>query len=311
MNLLLKNCFLLFVALAMFSAKSFADEPTTKPDDGKEEVKKKEIKILSWNIFMLPGPFIKTNQKERAHHIAEEMLKNDADIIVFQEAFHKRGRKIIHNKLKELYPHNSGKLKKKNPLKYTNSGIFIVSKHPLEKLKTRFYSRCKTSDCLASKAGVLVEADVEGDKIQIVGTHLQAWDEEDKQIIRESQYKEIKDKLLEPFKRSGIAQFIVGDFNTERKERRRYKKMLEDLEAEDGDLCNDEEATCGSKNNYFWKNNDSETPKILDYILFRKNDSKVEVKDRFVKIFKSDWKKNGSEIDLSDHYAVEAIITIK
>ena len=300
---ILRNILFAFLIFSI-SLNSFAEGEA-------EKITPKEIKILSWNIFMLPGPFIKTNQKERAHHIAEKLIENDADIIVLQESFHKRARRIIKNQLKEIYPHNSGKQRKKHPFKYTNSGVLILSKHPLEKIKTKFYSKCKTSDCMASKAAVSVEADVQGNKIQIVGTHLQAWDEEEKQLVRESQCEEISKKLLFPNQKKGIAQFIVGDMNIDKKNKKRHKKMLEILDAEDGEIVSEINATCGTKKNFFYRNNDKEGAKILDYVLFRKNESNVEVKERFVRIFKGDWKRNGEELDLSDHYAVEAVIEIK
>lgn len=300
---ILRNILFAFLIFSI-SLNSFAEGEAEKNTP-------KEIKILSWNIFMLPGPFIKTNQKERAHHIAEKLIENDADIIVLQESFHKRARRIIKNKLKEIYPHNSGKQRKKHFIKYTNSGVLILSKHPLEKIKTKFYSKCKTSDCMASKAGVLVEVNVEGDKIQIVGTHLQAWDEEEKQIVREYQCKEISENLLLPHQKKGIAQFIVGDMNIDKKNNNRHKKMLDILDAEDGEIQAELNATCGTNKNFFYKNSNKEEGKILDYILFRKNESNTDVKKRFVRIFKADWKKNGENLDLSDHYAVEAVIEIK
>ena len=64
----------------------------------------KEIKILSWNIYMLPHLDFKNSNKLRAEAIAKELSQGDYSIIVFQEAFDKNARNIIREVLHENFP---------------------------------------------------------------------------------------------------------------------------------------------------------------------------------------------------------------
>src|ERR1700722_7760488 len=66
------------------------------------------LKILSWNIFMLPRFIMRTGQLKRAHEIVNVLKDEDADIIVFQEAFDKSAREIIRKGLASYFPFESG-----------------------------------------------------------------------------------------------------------------------------------------------------------------------------------------------------------
>src|SRR5687768_14558396 len=62
-----------------------------------EEITKgeKNLKILSWNIYMLPKIVVQKHKRNRAYAIVEELKKSDFDIIIFQEAFFPASREII------------------------------------------------------------------------------------------------------------------------------------------------------------------------------------------------------------------------
>src|SRR5882672_5126625 len=66
-----------------------------------------KIKILSWNIYMLPG-FLGHGKILRAEAIGNLLASSDYDVIVFQEAFHKKARKIISRHLQSAFPFQSG-----------------------------------------------------------------------------------------------------------------------------------------------------------------------------------------------------------
>ena len=71
------------------------------------------LKILSWNIQMLPSVAKAGGKAKRARAIAAQLNLRDYDVVVFQKLFHKRSRRIITNGLKENYPNHTPVLNKK------------------------------------------------------------------------------------------------------------------------------------------------------------------------------------------------------
>ena len=60
-----------------------------------QNIQESSLKILSWNIYMLPQIVPRIGRLNRAESIAEQLNNSDFDIIVFQEAFMKSARDII------------------------------------------------------------------------------------------------------------------------------------------------------------------------------------------------------------------------
>ena len=58
------------------------------------------IKVLSWNVFLRPS-FLNDGQMERAQEIADYLKNSDADVLVLQELFHSRARKVLRKALKK------------------------------------------------------------------------------------------------------------------------------------------------------------------------------------------------------------------
>lgn len=255
------------------------------------------LKILSWNIYMLPSianlskQIKKSDKKDRAKQISKTMIENEYDIIVFQEAFHQQSRKILAKNLKDKYPFQYGPINKSG-IK-TNSGIFIVSKIELELLATTKYNDCSGIDCWAKKGSGLFEGKFNGNTFQILGTHLDSGNQEK----REMQYRQLYSKLIKPNHTEGVAQLLCGDFNTRKSKPERYQSMLKNLDAIDI-------TTTSKQINTTVKNTG-----VIDYILLRKNGSNIKVIEKSIRIFKSN-KKNIEKLNgtLSDHLAVELII---
>jgi len=90
-----------------------------------------KIKILSWNIYMLPSIVMVKGKADRAQAIGEVLRNSDYDVIVFQEAFQRRARKKILQQLKESFPYQTGPANQKLVSLKTNSGIWIFNNHPI------------------------------------------------------------------------------------------------------------------------------------------------------------------------------------
>jgi len=89
---------LFFTSFDIRSGDSF-QQISVKP------IQQGELKILSWNIYMLPHCSLINGNTRRAKAIAENLSGSEYDIIVFQEAFDYRARKIIRNILNKKYPY--------------------------------------------------------------------------------------------------------------------------------------------------------------------------------------------------------------
>lgn len=273
------------------------------------------LRLLSWNIQMLPFPAPPHGKAKRARAIAALLKENHYDVVVFQEAFKRRSRRILSRELRETFPHQTEVLNKKILSIKTNGGVMIFSRHPIESVHEIRFTKRRGYDKFARKGAMLAEIQFHGKPIQVLGTHLQAFGTDD---ILISQYNQMKTELLDPHQRNGVPQFLLGDFNTRKvppvpaglsgaspMPQTRYMAMLQNLEAEDGELHGDQQYTMDRPYNDLCTRR-KEARLLLDYILVRPTSSNVSIR-REVKIFRKQWTKDHQ--DLSDHFALEALIT--
>jgi endonuclease/exonuclease/phosphatase family metal-dependent hydrolase len=261
-----------------------------------------ELKILSWNIYMLPYISLFNNNDQRAKSIADTLITSKYQIIIFQEAFSSKCRRILSEELSCCYPFQYGPANK-NILPFrTNSGLWVVSKIPLTKLGELQFSVCKGFDAIARKGAVLFEGCFNGSKFQLLGTHLQA---DHSHAIRDRQCTEIKKHLLDLYFKEDTPQFICGDFNIDIDDTSNYRQMLKTLDAKDGELTGNIKVTYDELNNNLAYNANGKS-RTIDYVLVR-NAGLIEKTERKVQTFLSYI--NGYESYLSDHYAMEFSIS--
>ena len=266
-----------------------------------------ELKIMSWNIYMLPHYWIHTGQLVRAKGIVEILKNENVDVIVFEEAFDRQSRKIIRAGLKDYFPFESGD-PRRNRFWKSNSGVWVLSKVPLTVIKQIFFKEAAGSDRLACKGAMLLRAEKNNVCFQIVGTHLQSeLAKRNVQPITNSQYEQIRMELLEPYLQDYVPQFVVGDFNTMRSDSSSYDKMISTLHATQCSLVG------GLEYSFDYNLIDliksvSEKPQLIDYILFKSSPGSEIKGNMWVKIFKKKW--NNHHKDLSDHFAVTGVITL-
>jgi endonuclease/exonuclease/phosphatase family metal-dependent hydrolase len=276
------------------------------------------IKVLTWNIQMLPR-FVNSNGKiKRARAIVDKLKQGSYDVIAFQELFHARSRRIITRGLSGSYPYHTRILNKKTFSLKSNGGVMLFSKHPI---KTSYQIRYKARmgfDRFSRKGAVLAEIDVKGKRVQVAGTHLQAFGD---QSILYSQYHQLAEELLKPNSRPGIPQLLCGDFNTLKTvptrlpadispdfidRLPRYHYMLSTLEANDGELTGEQQFTMDRPYNDLCRTR-KEFRLLLDYILLRPNGIADLSIRRKVEIMRHQW--DQYHRDLSDHFGLEAVLS--
>ena len=281
---------LVFLSGLFLTEKSFALPTNNRVNDTTDT----KLKILSWNIYMLPKIVVRKGKEERALAIVEQIKNNDFDVIVFQEAFLPKARKIIGEGLATLYPYTYGPANNSKNIK-TNSGVWVISKMPLKQLETIQFKNCTGFDCFARKGAIMLEGEWEGKPFQVLGTHLQA---DQFTEIREKQMDQIYLELLNKYKRDDVPQIICGDLNTETDINEHYCAMLDCLDAENGDISGIEKCTYDGVNNPIAQSYGAKSKTTYDYILVRKNGSAMSSIKRFVSVLKKGKK------HLSDHYGV-------
>lgn len=253
------------------------------------------LKVLSWNIYMLPNIVPLKGKLDRAQTIVDSLQKTDFDIIVFQEAFLKSARTLISNGLRSLYPYQYGPANDKGSPFKISSGVWVISKIPLKILNTTQFKDCAVSDCFARKGAMLLEGLWNNKPFQILGTHLQA---ENFPKVREKQMDQIYLELLSEYRRDGVPQIICGDMNTERDIEQHYGEMLDCFNAEDGEISSIETCSYDGVENELAQSFGAQKKMNYDYILLRANGSKARAVKRLVSVFKKGKK------HLSDHYGV-------
>ncbi len=272
------------------------------------------LRLLSWNIQMLPFPVSPHGKAKRAKAIAELLTHENYDVVVFQEAFKRRSRRILKRELKRVLPYQTAVLNQKTLSIKTNGGVMIFSKHRIDSVHEIRFLKRTGFDKYARKGALMAEVKIGERTAQIVGTHLQAFGTDDVLI---SQYHQIQRELLAPHTRAGVPQFLLGDFNTRKTApfpanlssdgaapQTRYSAMLQALEAADGELEGEQQYTMDRPYNDLCVKR-KEARLLLDYILVRPAESNLSIR-REVRILRKQWSKDHR--DLSDHFALEALL---
>ncbi len=270
-----------------------------KPSYAQTDQRNESLKILTWNIYMLPSIVPLPSRAKRSEKIMDTLSKGIFDIIVFQEAFHKKTQKKLAKGLATTYPYMYGPFNPtKNPFKI-NSGVWIISKTEMNVLGSIVYKSRSGVDQVSEKGAALLEGVYNGHKFQLLGTHMQA---DYKPKIREKQFDQMNTELLYKYKEDGVPQIICGDLNTERGFETDYIKMLTQLDAIDGDIMGLQQETYDGLTNEIVAKIWGKKKTNFDYVLIKKNGANINSEKRWVSVLKCKW--NKKKCDLSDHYGI-------
>jgi endonuclease/exonuclease/phosphatase family metal-dependent hydrolase len=268
--------------------------------------------------MMPPWVHLSPRNDERASAIAAELLEHDFDIVCLQKAFDASAREIIEAAVTARYPHRYGPANDSCGLKL-NSGLWVLSRHPLTDYRAIEFDACGGVECFARKGALLVSGACRRTPFRLVVAHLQGEEgprfTEEHQRIRDAQMKQIRDALVTPYLEPSVPFLLCGDFGTPRfsdegdRETESYRRMLANFGAENGVEARLTFADDKSANGLAVENSGRRNE--LDYILLRANGARVDVQ-RALHIFRrGGWDSPGSaRHDLSYRYAVGARVTI-
>ncbi|KAJ3275460.1 hypothetical protein HDV01_000287 [Terramyces sp. JEL0728] len=192
------------------------------------------FKILSYNIQQFPrnlpavGPLHTpiTTSDDRFKVLLQSDFLLAADVVVFTEAWDAEIAYQIKNYLRVQYPYQTDLLASNSRVEpewnstqlsgntILNGGVFVASRYPILNREQFVYKVGSGFDRLASKGFVAVSLDykLEGKKVHIYATHLQADNYDEAQKIRQVQFQSlIKHARLSIPKEDLV--FVAGDLN--------------------------------------------------------------------------------------------------
>jgi endonuclease/exonuclease/phosphatase family metal-dependent hydrolase len=172
---------------------------------------------------------------------------------------------------------------------------------PLKYVSHIVYKNITGVDRMAEKGCVLVEAELDGIRFQIAGTHLQAGDDD----ARNKELPEIRDGIIVPHASDGVPQLLVGDMNIDVKEAD-YRVLLETTQMRDFPLDDERPFTTDGLNSW---NPRGKKAKRIDHVLLNPRGTGTTIVRQTVQRARREHA--GETIDLADHYGVVAEVVLK
>ena len=239
---------------------------------------------------------------KRVDSIANYLIESEADVIILQEAFHKRATKRLNELMVESYPN----ITNPGPKSFYGvaSGVIVYSKVKFKKQPEYYSYKDKTgADRLAMKGLVHVTLDIDGKNLDVLGTHLQAGRGLKRIGIRKKQVEVINTVQSEISDSNAV--LYVGDFNIAASTAN-FDSLTETLHASTlapmGKLKN----TCNFKDHDLMEANGK--PYWIDFIFLRKNKRSKLIGS----IIESPRQMmNGKSLRLSDHNPITSTLILK
>lgn len=267
-----------------------------------------EFRVLTWNTFLIPPPWNISKQHERAKVMKDLLPGLGHEVMFFQEAFYDKERRMLIKELKKTYPFVAVPKKGKKIKHIQDSGLFIVSKYPMEVLDQVIFKDCAKADCMSSKSAIIVEITLpNGKKAQFVNTHLQAWNEPKTIAVRRKQLEQIKEMLLLHLS-PGVPQILIGDLNVDGKTEPEYATSLALMDMTSTPLEGSLTGTNGYSTEGCYKKPGGDTEEWLDHLWLKANGSETNITAKKVVPINGELKTG--LCPLSDHRAVEAIVKL-
>jgi endonuclease/exonuclease/phosphatase family metal-dependent hydrolase len=303
------------------------------------------IKILTYNTAFLPSATALDNTdaelRKRGNDFAEKLKESGCDIICLQEVFNEDIRKIITDRLRDIYPYRVEKATKYPILPPEDSGLYFASKYPFKKDKRwrkgwifEMYSGLQNWDASSEKGYLgcnIVIAEYK--QFHIFNTHLQsAYPGLKYEEVRTANLTELKREIVNKLhllslpKLHNTSCLACGDFNiigypdVNNSTADEYNNMLRTLDAP-RDLYYEQHYDLGltwnGLENIFIQNHyQNDTDELrLDYMFAfdhiprpNSTDGKVHLDKIICKKINVVKFKNQNGVDLSDHYGLEAEI---
>lgn len=226
---------LIFGSLYYFSdlfnlAPAREDENSIVPENSQDE-----LHVLSYNVFLRPGPISQTDYPiDRARLIGKWTKNANVDIVALQEAWQPAALSLLLDEIGGKLPYFVVNQPPKGPNKVDSGGLAIFSRWPIVDTRTLVYDDCNLDDCLAAKGAVHAVVQIsENASLNVVTTHLDAGGSIGDRDARASQVRQLSQFLAEIDRNSGPI-VIMGDFNIDSlSDNGEYEMLIDALGVED------------------------------------------------------------------------------
>ncbi|MDQ1256161.1 MAG: hypothetical protein QG656_757 [Candidatus Hydrogenedentes bacterium] len=269
-------------------------------------VKQPNLKLLTWNIQMLPTTFdrfsrsLQKKQALRAPWVIEYLNDQDYDIVVLQEVIDPAVTEKIKEGLAKTYPYIVAQKSVKG-IAGASGGILFASRIPIKYVTHIVFENVAGVDALAEKGCTLVEGEKDGVRFQVGGTHLQAGHQDEK----DKEYVELGEGIVKPFKKEGIPQILMGDFNTGPEDTDKFSLLLGATEMQSFPLDDPSPYTCDGKNSWNHPGKRGDRP---DHVFLNPRGTGTTIVRQTIQRARKEYE--GKTIDLADHYGVVAEVLL-
>ncbi|KEK23798.1 sphingomyelin phosphodiesterase [Bacillus gaemokensis] len=317
---------------ALYSSSSVQAETSTN-----------QIKVMTHNVYMLStNLYPNWGQNQRADLIGTADYIKNQDVVILNEIFDNGTSDRLLKNLGKEYPNqtavlgrNSGKEWDQTLGNYSSTtpedgGVAIVSKWPIvEKIQYVFEKGCGP-DNLSNKGFVYTKIKKNDRFIHVIGTHLQAEDnmcgKTSSSSVRTEQLKEIQGFIQNKNIPSNEYVLIGGDMNVNKinggdpkdaNNTSEYASMFKTLHATVPSYTGYTATWDATTNSIAKYNFPTAAAEYLDYVIADNDHARpVHVENKVLQPKSPEWSvtswlKTYKYNDYSDHYPVEATITMK
>ena len=183
-----------------------------------------ELTVITYNIQLFPiyaAAALDLNKPStRTYYLANMDALKHADVVVFEEAWDHGSRAVLKNGMQNDYPYHYDPVPSDTHHKPLNSGLLIFSRYPMT-TKTFFnyqdYQSLVDADQFSNKGAAYFRIDKNGKGYNFVATHVQAQNDPEAVMVRQAQFRIIKNEVIGSTNLSINPQeplLIVGDTNT-------------------------------------------------------------------------------------------------
>ncbi len=209
----------------------------------------KELKVLSWNVYLLPGGG--TNREGRTAGIINSINSSGADVVVLSEMFSNRFSNMILAGTSKVFQFRTRVLGRNGG--WEDGGVVILSRFPMEMTREYIFDASAFEDRLSNK-GVMYTAvrktigDVSS-RFHIFATHTQADASLEARLAGARSGNNLISEAVRREQFSELAQFIddqnidetelviiTGDLNVDFYDSAEYSRMLQRLDADGPDI---------------------------------------------------------------------------
>jgi len=273
------------------------------------------------DIVTMFVPSVSPNKLDRVPLIAQA-LPTDCDIVLFEEAFCKRARKVLFDVMAKRGFIYQSPVVGQYGIRPVDGGVVLLSKYPIVEAEIKKFGLvCARDDCLADKGMLYVKIEKEGWNVHIIGTHAQAWNYENAINARMEQFQIMREFILNKSIPIHEPVLVAGDLNVDKYNKQdQHEQMLQILKCAEASYTDESEnkySSDGEKNVLASVGLSSDgSSELLDYILFSTEHLQPKSAETWVMPVQATtgWQRERNGVietvqDLSDHYPVVAQFT--